>query len=249
MPKFPAGSLVDVRIGDARNVKERTMLGHSYLVDRLKRHVIVRDHVDLHKFAQEIGISSSWPGAARQTGSVLSMAPDADAAGVGPRQRSERTLRRTERRAGPKRTERRPRSLDIRTKLMVDTQRGAVSPSAQAYGRAVDVWGQWLRHWRLTRDGRALRAAFACEWIAKEKFAIWQAELKVNPSVWGAHAERAAREQLAVHKVMRQIRRDQRLLYTEIIAAVLTPKGGSPPKRISSARRSHDSGIDDLTKA
>jgi hypothetical protein len=76
MPKFPASSLsrlalryqvnrvlaergVDVRIVDARNVKERTMLGDSYLVDRLKRHVIVRDHVDLHKFAQEIGVSCS----------------------------------------------------------------------------------------------------------------------------------------------------------------------------------------------
>jgi hypothetical protein len=138
----------------------------------------------------------------------------------------------------------------------VDTQRSAVSPSAEAYGRAVEVWGQWLRHWHLTRDGRALRTALACEWIAKEKFAVWQAELKVSPSVWGAHAERAAREQLAVHKVMRQIRRDQRLLYSEIIAAVLTPKGGTserpggclpdPPK---SARRSRGFGIDDLTKA
>jgi hypothetical protein len=111
MPKFPAGSLsrlalryqvnrvlaergVDVRIVDARNVTERAMLGDSYLVDRLKHHVIVRDHVDLYQLAQEIGVSSSWPEAARQTGSVLSMAPDADAAGVGSRQRSERTPRR-----------------------------------------------------------------------------------------------------------------------------------------------------------
>jgi hypothetical protein len=109
----------------------------------------------------------------------------------------------------------------------------AVSPSAQAYGRAVEAWGQWLHHWRRTRDGRALRTALACEWIAKERFAVWQAELKVNHSVWGAHAERAAREQLAVHKVMRQIRRDQRRLYMEVIAAVqlssIAPDAGMVP--------------------
>jgi hypothetical protein len=138
----------------------------------------------------------------------------------------------------------------------VDTQRSAVSPSAEAYGRAVEVWGQWLRHWHLTRDGRALRTTLACEWIAKEKFAVWQAELKVSPSVWGAHAERAAREQLAVHKVMRQIRRDQRLLYSEIIAAVLTPKGGTSERMVGAGRDAFQargaraaSGIDDLTKA
>ena len=100
MPKFPAGSLsrlalrsqvnralaergADVRIVEARNATERTMLGDSYLVDCLKRHVIVRDHVDLHDFARAIGLASSWPGAAPQTGSVLSMAPEADAAVVG----------------------------------------------------------------------------------------------------------------------------------------------------------------------
>jgi hypothetical protein len=76
MPKFPAGSLsrlalryqvnrvlaergVDVRIVDARNATERIMLGDSYLVDRLKRHVIVRDHVDLYELAREIGVSCS----------------------------------------------------------------------------------------------------------------------------------------------------------------------------------------------
>jgi N-acetyl-anhydromuramyl-L-alanine amidase AmpD len=41
------------------------MLGDSYLVDRRQRHIIIRDHVDLHELAQEIGVSSSWPGAAR----------------------------------------------------------------------------------------------------------------------------------------------------------------------------------------
>lgn len=78
MPKFPAGSLsrlalryqvnrvlaergIDVCIVDARTVTERNMLGDSYLVDRLKRHVIIRDHVDLHELAQEIGVSCSPP--------------------------------------------------------------------------------------------------------------------------------------------------------------------------------------------
>jgi hypothetical protein len=72
MPKFPAGSLnrlalrnqmnrvlsergIDLRIVDARNVTERNMLGDYYLVDRLKRHVIIRDHVDLHEFARRSG--------------------------------------------------------------------------------------------------------------------------------------------------------------------------------------------------
>ena len=142
----------------------------------------------------------------------------------------------------------------ISVELIVDTPRSAVSPSAQAYGRAVEVWGQWLHHWRLTRDGRALRTALACEWIAKEKFAIWQSELKANPSVWGAHAERAAREQLAVHKVMRQIRRDQRRLYTEIIAAVLASEGGTAEPVVGAGRDASQArgarlGRDDLTKA
>jgi hypothetical protein len=76
MPNFRAGSLsrlalryqvnrvlaergADVRIVGARNATERTMLGDSYLVDRLQRHVIIRDHVDLHELAQEIGVSRS----------------------------------------------------------------------------------------------------------------------------------------------------------------------------------------------
>ena len=37
------------------------MLGDYYLVERLKRHVVIQDHVDLHKFAQEIGVSCSPP--------------------------------------------------------------------------------------------------------------------------------------------------------------------------------------------
>jgi hypothetical protein len=75
--------------------------------------------------------------------------------------------------------------------------------------------------------GRALRTAFACQQIAKEKSAVWQAELKASQSVWAARAERTAREELGLPQIMRQIRRDQRLLHMEIIAAVLAPNGGS----------------------
>jgi hypothetical protein len=45
----------DVRISEPRGAAEREMLGDYYLVDYPDRHVIVRDHVDLHEFAREIG--------------------------------------------------------------------------------------------------------------------------------------------------------------------------------------------------
>jgi hypothetical protein len=41
--------------------------------------------------------------------------------------------------------------------------------SAQAYARAHAVWSQWLRHWHLTGDPRALRTVLACRQIADEK--------------------------------------------------------------------------------
>ena len=86
------------------------------------------------------------------------------------------------------------------------------TPNAQAYARALMMWGQWLRHWRLTRDPRALRTTLACKLIAAEKLAIWRAELALYRSVWAARAERAAREEFSLHKVLRQIRRDERVL-------------------------------------
>ena len=86
------------------------------------------------------------------------------------------------------------------------------TPSAHAYARALLIWGQWLRHWSLTRDPRALRTTLACKLIAAEKLALWRAELGLNRSVWAARAERAAREELSIHKVLRQIRRDERTL-------------------------------------
>jgi len=97
--------------------------------------------------------------------------------------------------------------------------------SAQTYARALSVWGQWLRQWCRTRDGRVLRTALACEGIAKEKYSIWQAELKSSQSVWVARAERAARKEFAVAEIMRQIRRDKRLLHAKIIAAVQLADG------------------------
>lgn len=86
------------------------------------------------------------------------------------------------------------------------------TPSLQAYARALQIWGQWLRQWCLTRDPRALRTTLACKLIAAEKLAIWQAELALRRSVWAARAERAAREEFSLHKLLRQIRRDERVL-------------------------------------
>src|SRR4051812_36390889 len=86
------------------------------------------------------------------------------------------------------------------------------TPSAHAYVRALQGWRLWLRHWRLTRDPRALRTTLACKLIAAEKLAIWQAELGLRRSVWAARAERAAREEFSIHRVLRQIRRDEREL-------------------------------------
>jgi hypothetical protein len=86
------------------------------------------------------------------------------------------------------------------------------TPSLQAYARALQIWGQWLRQWCLTRDPRALRTTLACKLIAAEKLAIWQAESALCRSVWAARAERAAREEFSLHKLLRQIRRDERVL-------------------------------------
>lgn len=91
---------------------------------------------------------------------------------------------------------------------------------AQAYGHALAVWGQWLRQWRLTRSPRALHTALICEQIAAEKLADWHGELKLNRSaIRAARAERAAREELSLHKIMRQIRRDERELRATQMAA------------------------------
>jgi hypothetical protein len=85
--------------------------------------------------------------------------------------------------------------------------------TAKAYGRALAVWGQWLRHWRLTRDPRHLRAVLVYRQIAAEKLAVWQAELKLSRSaILAAREERVARTELALNTLLRQIRRDERVL-------------------------------------
>ena len=92
--------------------------------------------------------------------------------------------------------------------------------SAHAYGRALAVWGQWLCHWRLTREPRHLRTALACRQIAAEKLAVWHSDLKLNPSgIRAARAERAAREEMSLHKIIRQIRHDERKLHAMQVAA------------------------------
>jgi hypothetical protein len=61
---------------------------------------------------------------------------------------------------------------------------------AQAYARAHAVWSQWLRHWHLTGDPRALRTAFVCGQIAEEKLAALQADLPLSRTA--CRAARAA---------------------------------------------------------
>ena len=55
--------------------------------------------------------------------------------------------------------------------------------SAQAYARAHAVWRQWLKHWHLTGDPRALRTALVCGQIAEEKLAAWQARAMVERGI------------------------------------------------------------------
>jgi hypothetical protein len=76
--------------------------------------------------------------------------------------------------------------------------------SAQAFGRALAVWGQWLHQWRHTRAPSALQMALACREIAAEKLAIWHTDLRLSRS--------AMRAELALDKMMREIRHDERAL-------------------------------------
>ena len=50
-----AESGAGMRLVSARSPAERKMLGDYFLVDNLSRHVILRDHVDLYEFADEVG--------------------------------------------------------------------------------------------------------------------------------------------------------------------------------------------------
>ena len=94
-------------------------------------------------------------------------------------------------------------------------------PVAIAYARALAVWSQWLRHWRHTGDPRAFRTALACKQIALEKKAAWKAALKANPSaLLAAREERAARSELGLHRILRELKRQEREL---VHIAVLLP--------------------------
>jgi hypothetical protein len=44
-----------MRLIIARNAAERERLGDYFLVDAHKRHIIVRDHVNLDRLADEVG--------------------------------------------------------------------------------------------------------------------------------------------------------------------------------------------------
>jgi hypothetical protein len=98
--------------------------------------------------------------------------------------------------------------------------------SAHAYGRALAVWGQWLRQYRHTRAPRALQTALACREIAAEKLAIWHADLKLTQSVIQANrAARIARLELCLDEIRQEIQSDERMLRETGLAA---PEAMSP---------------------
>ena len=96
--------------------------------------------------------------------------------------------------------------------------------SAHDYARALRVWSQWLRQWCRTHDPRAFHTAIACQGIAAEKLAIWRAALNLHRSaLLAAQAERVMRTELALHKIMREIRRDERVLRRAKLTVVPWP--------------------------
>ena len=98
-----------------------------------------------------------------------------------------------------------------------------MQPSAQVYGRALTAGSQWLRQYRHTRVPRALQTALACRDIAAEKLAIWRADLKLIQSAM--QAERVARFELSLDKILREIQRDESMLRETGLAPseVMTP--------------------------
>ena len=85
--------------------------------------------------------------------------------------------------------------------------------SAQAYGRALTVWGQWLRQYRHTRTPRALQTALTCREIAAEKLVIWHADLKlIQSAMQTERAERVARTELSLDEIRREIESEERVL-------------------------------------
>jgi hypothetical protein len=95
---------------------------------------------------------------------------------------------------------------------------GVQETRAQAYARALDVWGQWLRQWRRTGAPRALHAALTCKQIASERLAAWRAELRADRSA--RQSMRVARTERALDQMLVQIRRDEEAIES---ARDLTP--------------------------
>ena len=88
-----------------------------------------------------------------------------------------------------------------------DSVGGVQETRAQAYARALEVWGQWLRQWRRTGAPRALHAALTCKQISSERFAAWRAELRADRSA--RQSMRVARTERALDQMLVQIRRDE----------------------------------------
>ncbi len=82
--------------------------------------------------------------------------------------------------------------------------------TAQVYGRALTVWGQWLRQYRHTRAPRALQTALACREIAAEKLIVWHADLKlIQSAMQTERAERVALTELSLDKIRCEIEGDE----------------------------------------
>ena len=98
-----------------------------------------------------------------------------------------------------------------------DSVEGVQETRAQAYARALEVWGQWLRHWRRTGAPRALHATLICKEIASERFAAWRAELRAErsarQSIRIARTERDLQQTAKSPLQMHGIRGDQRLIF------------------------------------
>ena len=82
------------------------------------------------------------------------------------------------------------------------------------YGRALTVWGQWLRQFSHTRAPRALQTALTCREIAAEKLVMWHADLKLSQSAMQTErAERATSTELSLDKIRREIEGDEQALH------------------------------------
>ena len=81
------------------------------------------------------------------------------------------------------------------------------------YGRALTVWGHWLRQFRHTRAPRALQTALTCREIAAEKLVMWHADLKsIQSAMQIERTERAARTELSLDEIRREIEGDEQEL-------------------------------------